>query len=59
MMRHVRGTVDLDKVVAELREIDRRTGIDRSLAIGELILTQFFEGSASAWRTTARISPSR
>jgi len=53
-MRHVRGTVDLDKVVAELREIDRRTGIDRSLAIGELILTQFFEGSASAWRNRRR-----
>ena len=32
----------LDHVIIELREIERRTGIDRTIAIGELILTQFF-----------------
>jgi hypothetical protein len=32
----------LDRVAAELREIDRRSGIERTLAMGELILNQFF-----------------
>ena len=47
------GTV-LDKVVAELREIERRTGIERTLAIGELILNQFFGGDPAAWRDRRR-----
>ena len=40
----------LDDVVAELREIDRRTGVDRVLAMGELILNRFFGGNPLAWR---------
>jgi hypothetical protein len=43
-----------DEVVAELREIDRRTGIERILAIGELILNQFFGGSAADCRDRRR-----
>lgn len=44
----------LDRVAAELREIERRSGIDRTLAIGELILTQFFGGEVVAWRDRRR-----
>jgi hypothetical protein len=44
----------LEKVVAELKEIDRRTGIERTLAIGELILNQFFGGDSAAWRDRRR-----
>jgi hypothetical protein len=40
----------IDRVVLELREIERRSGIERTLAIGELILSQFFAGDAAAWR---------
>jgi hypothetical protein len=44
----------LDDVVAELKEIDRRTGIERTLAIGELILNQFFAGDSAIWRDRRR-----
>jgi hypothetical protein len=44
----------LDAVVAELKEIDRRTGIERTLAIGELILKQFFAGDPAVWRDRRR-----
>lgn len=44
----------LDRVVTELCEIERRSGIDRTLAIGELILTRFFDGDARAWRDRRR-----
>jgi hypothetical protein len=44
----------LDQVIAELREIDRRTGIERTLAVGELILTRFFDGNPGAWRDRRR-----
>lgn len=44
----------LDRVVTELREIDRRSGIERTLAIGELILGQFFAGDPTAWRDRRR-----
>jgi hypothetical protein len=44
----------LDDVVSELKEIDRRTGIERTLAIGELILNQFFGGDPSIWRDRRR-----
>lgn len=40
----------LDRVVAELWELERRGGIQRTLAIGELILKQFFGGNTAAWR---------
>ena len=40
----------LDHVLAELREIDRCAGIERTLAIGELILNRFFGGDPAAWR---------
>jgi hypothetical protein len=44
----------LDRVVSELREIERRSGIERTLAIGELILAQFFAGDPAAWRDRRR-----
>jgi len=44
----------LARVVAELKEIDRRTGIDRTLAIGDLILNQFFGGDPATWRDRRR-----
>ena len=40
----------LNGVVRELKEIDRRSGIERTLAIGELIITRFFGGNPGAWR---------
>lgn len=44
----------LDRVIAELQEIERRTGIDRTIAIGELILSRFFGGDPAAWRDRRR-----
>ena len=44
----------VDGVIAELREIDRRTGVDRVLAIGELILNRFFGGDPRTWRDRRR-----
>src|SRR5690242_8846613 len=53
---HINGTLAgvLDGVVAELRELERRGGIERILAVGELILTRFFGGSVAAWRDRRR-----
>lgn len=44
----------LNRVVEELREIDRRSGIARTLAIGELVLKRFFCGDPVAWRDRRR-----
>jgi hypothetical protein len=44
----------LDSILVELREIERRSGIDRTLAIGELVLSRFFGGDARAWRDRRR-----
>src|SRR6478735_7920243 len=52
--RRVTEAKVLEDVVAELKEIDRRTGIERTLAIGELILTQFFGGDPAVWRDRRR-----
>src|SRR5690606_1178627 len=40
----------IEHVVAELRRIDRVTGMERTEAIGRLVLNRFFGGSAEAWR---------
>lgn len=40
----------MDRVVMELREIERRSGIDRTLAIGQIILNDFFSGDPASWR---------
>ena len=50
----IRETNLLDDIVAELKQIDRRTGIERTLAIGELILNQFFGGDPAVWRDRRR-----
>ena len=44
----------LDRVVKELCEIERGSSLDRTLAIGELILSQFFGGDAALWRDRRR-----
>jgi hypothetical protein len=44
----------LSLVVRELKEIDRRSGIERTLAIGELIINRFFDGNSAAWRDRRR-----
>ena len=53
-----RATADdspnMDQVILRLKEIERRTGLERTLAIGELVLTQFFDGNAAAWRARSR-----
>ena len=40
----------LDATVVQLRELERRSGLERMVAIGRLVLDQFFRGSAAAWR---------
>src|SRR5215203_3888366 len=44
----------LDGVIAELNEIERRSGIQRTLAIGELVLSKFFGGDPELWRDRRR-----
>jgi hypothetical protein len=39
-----------ETVVGEICAVLRRAGLDRTLAIGSLILDRFFEGSVEAWR---------
>jgi len=41
-------------LVAELQVINRRRGFDRTLAVGELILREFFGGDPAAWREQSR-----
>jgi len=45
---------ELDAAIAEIREIERRGGIDRTLAIGRFVLHRFFGGSVEAWRERSR-----
>lgn len=44
----------LDEVVTRLQEIERHNGIERTLAIGELILRQFFGGDPESWQDRRR-----
>lgn len=37
-------------VVLRLREIDRRTSLERAIAIGRVVLDRFFGGSPEVWR---------
>jgi hypothetical protein len=43
-----------DPLVAELQAISRRRGLERTLAVGELILREFFGGDSRAWREQSR-----
>lgn len=45
---------NLEEVITRLTEIERRTGLERTLAIGELVLTRFFNGDAKVWRSRGR-----
>lgn len=44
----------LDEVVTRLRTIDQLRGLERTLGIGELILTRFYGGDVAAWRERRR-----
>jgi hypothetical protein len=44
----------LDSVVVQLREIERRSGLQRTLAIGGLVLESFFAGDPRIWRDRRR-----
>lgn len=52
--RRMMDVTVFEQVIAKLREIDRRTGIERTLAIGELVLKEFFGGDPAAWRDRRR-----
>jgi hypothetical protein len=40
---------EITEVVKELREIHRKTGLERALAIGQIVLQRFFGGSPPVW----------
>jgi hypothetical protein len=44
----------LGPLVAELQVLDRRRGFERTLAVGELILREFFGGEPAAWHAQSR-----
>jgi hypothetical protein len=46
--------VVIEHAVAKLREIERRTGLERTLAIGSLVLETFFGGDECLWRNRRR-----
>jgi hypothetical protein len=41
-------------LLEELQEINQRRGLERTLAVGELILREFFGGDPRAWREQSR-----
>ena len=45
---------EIDAVVAQLCAIERAVGLERSIAIGQLILHRFFGGSADLWRARSK-----
>lgn len=51
---HVSEPEAVSQAVAELREIERRTGLERTLAIGRLVLETFFGGDPAVWRDRRR-----
>jgi len=44
----------LDRVVQELQEIQRGTGLERTLAVGKAVLSGFFGGNPQLWRDRRR-----
>lgn len=44
----------LGPLLEELQEINQRRGLERTLAVGELILREFFGGDPRAWREQSR-----
>src|SRR5688572_9594412 len=44
----------LDRVIIRLQEIERSTGLERTLAIGRLIMMHFFGGDPTVWRDRRR-----
>lgn len=52
VQRRERSSVDC--VLEDLKELYARSGLERTLAIGELLLTRFFEGSPAVWKSRRR-----
>lgn len=46
--------VMLDRVIHRLHQIERSSGIEKTLAIGRLLLTQFFGSNPAIWRDRRR-----
>ena len=44
----------LDKIVQELQEIQRGSGLERTLAVGKVVLSGFFAGDPQLWRDRRR-----
>ncbi len=51
---HIGDPALFDGVVEELQQLERRAGIEKTLAVGKLILTRFFGGNAAIWRDRRR-----
>jgi hypothetical protein len=47
---YIHDARQIDAVVAELSDVDRRAGLERVLAIGCLLLHRFFDGCSAVWR---------
>lgn len=48
------STDELQEVASQITEIERGSGLSRTLAIGELILGRFFSGSVEQWREKSK-----
>jgi len=44
----------MDVVVRELQVIERRTGLEKTFAVGELVLRHFFDENPQRWRERKR-----
>jgi hypothetical protein len=52
--RYVAEPGVLDDVIKEIQAIARKTGLERSLAVGRLVFRRFFGGSIQAWKERRR-----
>lgn len=54
LARYVAEPALIELVVSEIREIERKKGLERTVAIGALVLQRFFGGSPAVWRDRSR-----
>jgi len=52
--QHFSDSREVEDVIRSLRSIMRGTGLARTVAIGQLVLDRFFDGSVQAWRDRSR-----
>jgi hypothetical protein len=45
---------EVAEVIKELREVDRKTALERALAMGRIVLDRFFAGSPAVWHERRR-----